>query len=222
MSRNYELIRKIADTKELQQEPKTARPRLTLSTPSARRVTAAEELSDLEFDLRGILQAISRRRVWIYISTATLLALTVLLCIVMPPQYKAEAKLEILKQDAGGSVVNAATANGNSDPLDFNLTLQSQLAILKSDTLAWQVIREMKLVDARDFNFNMPSGAAVNSEQIGVSHNAAPNQRADRVLKTFKSNLKVDAISGTRLITVSYTHPDPKLAAGIVNQLVSD
>ena len=42
------------------------------------------------------------------------------------------------------------------------------------------------------------------------------------MLKRFKANLKVNAVSGTRLIAASDMHPDPEMAAKIVNRLVSD
>ena len=39
------------------------------------------------------------------------------------------------------------------------------------------------------------------------------------MLSVFSQNLTVKAVSGTRLIEVSYLNPDPKLAAAVVNKL---
>ena len=174
--------------------------------PAARKTS-----DDLDFEVRAVLQAILRRRAWIYVCIIAMLAAAALVCLLMTPQYKAESKLEILKQDTSGLSVGpgASSSSASSDPLDYNVTLQTQLGVLKSDTLAWQVMRELQLVNASEFGPDPPPSSIA-------------DKRAARELKKFKSNLKVDAISGTRLITVSYTHPDPKMAAKIVNQLVTD
>jgi capsular exopolysaccharide synthesis family protein len=149
-----------------------------------------------------------------------MLAAAGLVCLIMTPQYKAESKLEILKQDTSGLSLNTSggLSDGSSDPLDFNMTLQTQLAVLKSDVLAWQVMRELKIVDTKDAD--LPNAAAASdAAEVG---SAAPDKKAVRALKKFREHLDVKPISGTRLIAVSYLHPNPNMAAKIVNQLVSD
>lgn len=157
---------------------------------------------DSQFDVLEIMGILLRRRLWIYGCTATMLLAAALVCIFMTPQYRAVSELQLLKQDLGElSVGDMNPAGGGfADPLDFSLTLQTQVRVLKSDALALQVIKELNLADAEAFRLD----------------------RQATILERFKANLKVDGISGTRLITVSYTHPDPKMAARIVNQLVSD
>src|SRR5262249_23551928 len=145
-------------------------------------------------------------------------------CFLMTPQFKAESKLEILKQDTGGLSVgaNGASSDGSSDPLDFNMTLQTQLAVLNSDVLALQVMKKLNLVGTEDVTVDSPLlNIVATPEPIEVS-GPASNKEAALALKKFKSKLDVKDISGTRLITVSYVDPDPKMAARIVNQLVSD
>jgi capsular exopolysaccharide synthesis family protein len=48
----------------------------------------------------------------------------------------------------------------------------------------------------------------------------APNRRYV-VLKIFASHLKVEPVTGTRLIDVSYSSPNPQLAADVVNHLIA-
>ena len=80
-----------------------------------------------------------------------ILAAAGLVCVFMTPQYKAESKLEILKQDTSGrSLTWGASSDVSSDRLDFNMTLQTQLAVLKSEILAWQVMEGTELVDGKD------------------------------------------------------------------------
>lgn len=220
MSKNYELIRRAGAVRDSHLQTGTAMRRpLPLSSPVIERATGQRDDPDL--DIYGILEAIVRRRVWIYVCTVTMLVAAALVCLLMPPQYKAQSKLEILKQDTSGLSLHQGGTSGDasSDPLDFNVTLQTQLGVLKSDTLALQVMREVKLVDAGP---NSSLSSTTGSSQLTEVSNPAPDPRTARVLKSFKSHLKVDAVSGTRLIAVSYMHHDPKMAAKIVNQLVSD
>lgn len=199
----------------------------TRPLPMIARSTEAPALSkstdESDFDIVAVAQTLRRRRVWIYACTATMLTAAALVCLVMPRQYKAESKLEILKQDMGGFSLNDAPgASGSGDSLDFNMTLQTQLAVLKSDTLARQVIRELNLEETKEFNSDSSLKAAIAKYLPGNSSGQSPEEHAAGVLKNFKAHLTVDSVSGTRLITVGYAHSDPKMAAAIVNQLVTD
>lgn len=192
--------------------------------PGGDKGTAGEESRELDLDLLNLWQAILRRRRWIYFWTAAMVAAAAVVCAVMTPQFKAESKLEIFKQDTSNLSLrpDGASSDVSSDPLDFNMTLQTQLAVLNSDALAWQVMNELKLVDPKDLAGNSPaSNAAAIPESTEVS-GPALDKEAARALKKFKSNLTAKDIPGTRLISVSYMDSDPKMAAKVVNQLVSD
>jgi polysaccharide biosynthesis transport protein len=56
-------------------------------------------------------------------------------------------------------------------------------------------------------------------EPLSVPLEYAPNRRYV-VLKIFGSHLKVEPVTGTRLIDVSYASPDPQMAADVVNHLI--
>jgi polysaccharide biosynthesis transport protein len=220
MSRNYELIRKAGDAIHAHRQVGRYIPPLPHGIPIAEMGAASEPPKDLDVNIHHVLQAIFRRRNWIYLWTLIMLAAAGLMCVFMTPQYKAESKLEILKQDTSGLSLNTGgtAAEVSSDPLDFNMTLQTQLAVLKSDVLAWQVMKELKLVEGKNLTF---SDAAAASASTGTA-NPSADKEAVRALKKFKASLKANAISGTRLIAVSYMHPEPEMAARIVNRLVSD
>jgi polysaccharide biosynthesis transport protein len=195
-----------------------------VSAPDAKRLTSSERASDPDVDIHGMLQAILRRRVWIYVWTIIMVSAAALVCLFMTPQYKAESKLEILKQDTSGLSLSSggSASDASPDPLDFNLTLQTQLGVLKSDTLAWQVMREVKLVDPKNVSSDPAPVNTAGTFELSRFTEPAPDPQSARALKRFKSNLKVNAVSGTRLINVSYMDPDPQMAAKIVNRLVSD
>jgi capsular exopolysaccharide synthesis family protein len=196
---------------------------LTTIARSTDRPAGSKSNDDSDFDLIALVQTLRKRRVWIFACTATTLAVAALVCIFIPRVYKAESKLEILKQDAGGLSLNDSNpAGGSSDALDFNVTLQTQLAVLKSDTLAEQVIKELNLADSKEFSLGSPINSAIARYLPVALREPTQPERAAAVLKKFKKNLSVESLSGTRLIAVSYSHSDPAMAAKIINQLLSD
>ena len=224
MIRNYELIPKAGAPIHAHRETGMSAPPLPLSAPAGEERTDGGQPKDLDLDILNLLQVIVRRRVLIYVWTIAMLLAAGLVCLLMTPQFKAESKLEILKQDTSGLSLSPSgtAADAGSDPLDFNMTLQTQLAVLNSDVLAWQVMKELKLVDAKDVTDNAPRSNSAGIIEPNEVSDSAPDKKAARALKKFKSNLRIKDIPGTRLIAVSYTHPDPNMAAKIVNQLVSD
>ena len=223
MSKNHELSLPI---KNQNRQPAKAARLLPTIARSIDGQTASKTNDESDVDMIAIVQTLLRRRAWIYVCTATMLAVAALVCIFMTPKYRAESKLQILKQDLSGLSVSGSTnlsGGGDSDAMEFNLNLQTQLAVLKSDTLARQVIKELNLADTKEFGPGSPlKSIAARYLHAVPSGDPAPEASADAVLKKFKANLTVDSVSGTRLITVGYTHPDAKTAAKIVNQLVSD
>lgn len=228
MSRYYELLRRSGAPSPLSDNDRQragTETRLSPMTVRSRRTPTRQTSEDLDFDIGGVIQILVRRRFWIFLCTATMLVVATLVCLFMPRTYKAVSRIELFKQDLGAGPSLADMTNqaggGYIDPLDFNLTLQTQMKVLESDALAWQVIKELNLADTREFRTDPPIKSATAKQQTAELSEPAPSQRA-AVLRKFAKNLKVDGISGTRLITVSYMHPDPKMAAKMVNQLVSD
>src|ERR1051326_121453 len=190
MSRNYELIRKAGEAIHAHRETGKYITPLPPGVPMAEMGTASEQPRDLDVNIHNLLQAIFRRRNWIYLWSLIMLAAAGLVCVLMTPQYKAESKLEILKQDTSGLSLNTGgtPSDVSSDPLDFNMTLQTQLAVLKSDVLACQVMKELKLVDAKDLTFSDAAAASASTD----AGNPPPDKAAVRALKTFKASLKVN------------------------------
>jgi capsular exopolysaccharide synthesis family protein len=225
MSENQQLIRHPGDISTVIDKDRRKTAIETRLSPmiAASRTRPARTDDDWDLDINAIRQALRRHRVWICVCTLTTVVVAALVCLLMTPQYKAVSRLEVLKQDMDGSSLAGMTnpaGGGYSDPLDFNLTLETQVNVLKSEGLALQVIKELNLADAKEFRPRLSFRTQL-SRWLHSGGSDPPSSQAALVRK-FSRNLAVEATSGTRLITVSYTHPDPKVAARIVNQLVSD
>jgi succinoglycan biosynthesis transport protein ExoP len=124
--------------------------------------------------------------------------------------------------------VTGDAASSGADSLDYSMTLETEAKILQSNTLALQVIRDLNLETTHDYFPVRPSGVQISNwvlfwrkpvEPLTVNLEDAPNRRYV-ALKVFAAHLKVTPETGTRLIEVSYSDPDPELAAAVVNHLV--
>ncbi len=98
-----------------------------------------------------------------------------------------------------------------SDPTD----LDTEFRILHSDSLAWQVIKQLGL--------DKTLGAApASSSSLGLTtDNQFDSDKASQMIASFKSNLAVILEPNTRIIDIHYRSPDKYLAARAVNALAS-
>lgn len=156
-----------------------------------------------------------------------LLICGVLFCLFSTPRFQGKAQI-IINKDANNSWSLASNSGGeSSDALDENITIQTQSELLKSEELALRVIKRLDLEHDPDFKprFNpigwvlsliSPKGGVPDAKDLPLEQRP---YRRTYVLKVFAKNLKVKAVSGTRLVDVSYLNPDPKVAAAVVNHL---
>ncbi|QNI32697.1 polysaccharide biosynthesis tyrosine autokinase [Alloacidobacterium dinghuense] len=188
-----------------------------------------------EMTLGGATAVLKKRWAIFLCIFAVFLAATTLYCLFATRRYEATGQIQIQKDSSGafgleGSVMGDA-ADSASDALDYNITLQTEANILNSESLALRVIQDLHLETTEDFY--PPSKTRHERllppwlffwkrpvEPLAVPLDHAPNRRYV-VLKIFASHLKVETVTGTRLINVSYSSPDPRLAAEVVNHLTS-
>jgi capsular exopolysaccharide synthesis family protein len=192
-------------------------------------VLSVKSQAEKELTLRDLLQIYHRRRSVVYGVLLTLCILAAIYCTLSTRRYQATGTVQVQKEgaDAMGldTLMNSATG-GVSDAVEGAVELQTQANILQSDSLALRTIESLRMEDTYDFRPHWsPVGWILGkvspqgiSEPFGAKLEDSP-QRRQRALNIFSKNLKVRSISGTRLIQVTYTDPDPKLAAAVVNTL---
>jgi capsular exopolysaccharide synthesis family protein len=154
-------------------------------------------------------------------------------CISTTREYTATAELQVQKEQGSqlGLDDNSSGEGSTSDALQDNISLQTQANILQSDSLALKVIHDLDLTSKPDFqpHFSLTGWAlgliapkGPSDAQLGPSTETdlglSPRQRIG-VLAVFRHNLKVKPVAGTRLVDISYTSSDPRLAAEVVNRL---
>jgi succinoglycan biosynthesis transport protein ExoP len=175
--------------------------------------------------LQDVLRVVKRRRKAALIFACSVLGIIALYLTFATRRYAGVATLEFDKQNADMLGVNGG-AGGISDSLDYNITLQTQAQILESDTLALQVIKEFHLDQTADYGpsvldsvvgFFLPAGPS----EANLPLDQATRRRA-KVLKRFHKNLKVELLTGSRLIQITFLSTDASQASEVANKLLSD
>lgn len=182
--------------------------------------------------LGELLRIIDRRRVVFLGTIAAVFGIAILVCVFMTRKYEATGLFEVEQSSASSLdlqslIGGSSSGEGLASSTSVDIDLQTQAQILESDTLAIQVIKDLKLQDNKDFKPSMnpltwalgllsPKGPA---DPAGASIEDSPVLRS-RLVGTFSKELKVKVQTGTRLIEVSFTNSDPKVAAAVVNRLI--
>lgn len=185
-----------------------------------------------EWTLADLFAVLVRRRAWIFSSVALFSLVALVYCLCATRRYRATAIIEIQKESHGAYGLENTTTDKDStavaDSFDLNLTLQTETAILGSDSLALDVISRDGLETTPDYFAPRPAHFAWARklffwrkplEPLSTPLADAPNRRY-AALRIFASHLKTSTLPGTRLIRIDYSDPDPVRAAAVVNDLI--
>jgi succinoglycan biosynthesis transport protein ExoP len=159
---------------------------------------------------------ILKKRRWTVLATfGIILALTVVATLRTTPLYQATSKVAIFPETP--NVLGFKDAENSSPDFDYESTLETQAAILRSDALAMKVIEAMQLDQNSKFT---TATRRQTGDSLPVSSMQPDPAAAAALLGRFRSGLSVQLIPNSRLVQISYTDPDPRLATEIVNALV--
>ena len=137
----------------------------------------------------------------------------------MTPKYQATTSIQIDQQStnvlgkADQSAVDPAAAWQDADRF-----LQTQVDVLKSRAMAIAVMQQLNLAANDDFVQAMGGKAA---EEASGFLSLAETKR-EQILRILSGNLKIDLPRNSRVASISFTSPDPKLAARIANAFATD
>src|ERR1700728_2846765 len=159
---------------------------------------------------------ILRKRKWVMLATfAIVFALSAIAVLSETRIYQATSKVAIFPEVP--NVLGFKDIENSSPDYEYEATLETQVAILRSDALALKVIEAMRLY--QDPRFTPVTHSLPDSSMPSLSMQPDLTQAAG-LLGAFHSGLIVQLVPSTRLIQVSYTHPDPRFATEITNTLV--
>jgi succinoglycan biosynthesis transport protein ExoP len=159
---------------------------------------------------------ILRKRKWVVLATFVIVfALSVIGTLKATRLYQATSKVAIFPENP--NVLGFKDGDTSAPDYDYEATLATQAAILRSDALAAEVIQGMHLDQDRRFTGAPPSQS---DGSIRVSSMQPDPAKIAGLLGAFNGGLSVQIVPSSRLVQISYTHPDPLLATEIVNALV--
>jgi succinoglycan biosynthesis transport protein ExoP len=164
-----------------------------------------------------VLDFLRRQYPVIAIGTVMMLALGAVYVFTTPPRYTATADLLI---DTSQAQMFQQQSTFTAMPVDTG-TVESQVGILKSDSIGLAVIKKLSL--AGDPEFTGGGGGligAVMSGVMGLFASDGPSSEvasAHRALGAFESKLDVERLGLTYIITISFQSLNPDRAAQIAN-----
>ncbi|WP_438750874.1 GumC family protein [Pararhizobium sp. O133] len=169
-----------------------------------------------EIDLKSILGLI-RRQLWLIFSTiATILVVTLIFTYSLTPRYTAESLVFVDTSTKNLLNSGSTLANPNAD----NFRVESEVAILNSDSVLLNVVRDNDLVSDSEFGIKVSMKDRILSLlRIPLPAPPTGEQALAKVLNSFKSSVKVSREGLTYLIGVGVTSTDPAKAAKLANSL---
>lgn len=176
---------------------------------------AGGALAPGELDLRGIGDAVKRRRRMILIATAAGFVLSFAAVNLISPRYQGETMILLENQENVFTLPEKpGQAPGQVLPADAE-AVGSQVQLITSRDLAARAIKELGLRDNPEFE---PSSAGLFSALMGTAAPAGESAET-RAIKTFEDKLSVFSPPKTRVITIQFQSKSPVLAAQVANKL---
>ena len=162
-------------------------------------------------------RVLRKRKWWIVSTLVVVFTLSAIKTLRTTPLYQATSNIAIFPENA--NVLGFKEGGDSAPDYQYDLTLETQAAILRSNALAMKAIETMHL--DHDPRFAGGSQASMsNANGIPISSMEPDPARITGLLGAFRGGLNVHVIPDSRLVQISYTHPDPQLATEIANGLV--
>ena len=153
------------------------------------------------------------------------LVLGVLVTFLMTPKYRANALLEIAPPTAQ-IIKDLQVMSESADIRTFRTALEK----LRSRQMMERVIHELGLTENRKFLFPPKAFSLGNlfsrarrrmGEQEDPIRKLSPAQRKQLALGRLKAGLSAQLVRNTRILRISFSHPDPEIARQVANQFAT-
>jgi capsular exopolysaccharide synthesis family protein len=162
---------------------------------------------------------IARRWKWVIIGAiAAGVAAALIITFLMTRQYSATTRIEIAREEA--RIVNIQGVQPEAAGTIDQEFYQTQYGLLRSRALAERVTQELSLADNRAFlNTHGISDApgAIADERPLDNSPAARQRRVARIASLLLDRISISPLRASRLVDITYTDPDPTIAARIAN-----
>lgn len=158
------------------------------------------------------------KRRWIVITCLVMMTTLAVIAVARATRlYEGSVRIAINKETSD----ILGEKQSNEEDWDYTVQLDTQSQIIRSEAIALQVIKSMKLDSD-------PYLAAGLEPKKGWFQSSQPDpmqvdsEREATLLERFDAHLRVSKVPHTRLISLQFLHPDPKKAAEIANAVATN
>lgn len=142
----------------------------------------------------------------------------IVISLALPKRYEAVARLSLdfESSDALNLETFARTATG----VDSDTKLQTQVKVLQTDSLAWEVIKQLRLDQRREAaHRRFVVGPPVCVSKADETPDSIGPECRHVLLEEFQRRLRVQSIPRTQIVEIRFRSQSPELAAKVVNKL---
>lgn len=154
-----------------------------------------------------------RRHLWL-IAACTMVSLLLAGCylLVKAPQFEAVAQIEVRPPGTNSLGLNEMAAKLFS-PAEANTELQSAVQVLQSNTIALEVMQQLRMAERGDFAGRWRVDGTAPVELL------RPEVR-DHLLQRFRKGFGVSVVPKTDIVTVRFKSRNAELSAAVVNAVI--
>jgi len=164
--------------------------------------------------LRELWCTLAKQRKFIASVLGVLLLGCLIYCLIAPRQYESRARIALRTSPATSLSLGPPEASAAANVLSATIEQETLANVFRSDQLAWSVIMNLKLYDARAF-------LGWSSSEFANFHPEAPTLKAQAdLLERFRTHLRVQTIPRTLLLQIRFRSGDSALSAAVVNELI--
>lgn len=177
-----------------------------------------------EVDFAEAWRILKKRKYVTFIILALTLGSAIGLSLIMPERYEAVARIDVDLTTMLPTLEDNASQTLQGTSEDPSTRLTSQVEILRTDAVAWDTMRQLRLDQKASFT------AGFLSRFTGRSDVSPPTVRIDNVgplrrrqlLDRFERRLTIKLVPKTEIIEIRFRDRDPILAAQVVNTLADN
>jgi polysaccharide biosynthesis/export protein len=167
---------------------------------------------------RELLATLWRRRFLVACIWVGLLLLCLAYCFFAPNQYEASAKIALRTTPASALSLEGTGSVAAASILSAPLQQETLANYFRSDQLAWRVIINLKLYQARGFNGHFIE--LFPSFHADASPATQSPDAAAYLLDRFHKRLRVEVLPRSMVIQIRFRSLDAPLSAAVVNELI--
>ena len=169
--------------------------------------------------LRDLLAIVFLYRRVMMISFFGILGGSILAAVLQPHQYQAEMKILVKRERVDPIVTSETSSQSQFAPEVTEEQINSEVELLKSRDLLEKIVLGCDLLQQQKDSAWSRALAAISVQTR--TRTPETDARIARAVLKLQSELKVEVVKRTNLISVIYESPDPELAARVLNTLAN-